>query len=98
VGLAATLKDLSSYDRLQLFELLEEESRHRAELLTMEKELTAAQVDYLQARTENLQKGGGLVTIEANNIEPELQLVLHRIIELTQIAANEQGLEFLIGV
>jgi len=38
------------------------------------------------------------VTIEANNIEPELQLVLHRIIELTQIAANEQGLEFLIGV
>ena len=77
---------------------MELEAQNRAELLAMEKELTKAQVDYLTARTESLAKGGGIVTIEANNIEPELQLVLHRIIELTQYAANEQGLEFLIGI
>jgi len=98
VGMADALSELSSYDRLQLFELLENEARNRAQLLEMEANLTQAQVDYLNARTESLERGGGVVTIEANNIEPELQLVLHRIIELTQIAANEQGLEFLIGV
>jgi len=98
VGLSGALADLSSYDRLQLFDLLEEEAMRRSELLALEKELTQAQVDYLEARTESMQKGGGLVTIEANNLEPELQLVLNRIIELTQIRANEQGLEFLIGI
>jgi hypothetical protein len=98
VGLSGALADLSSYDRLQLFELLEEEALRRSELLALEKELTKAQVDYLEARTESMQKGDALVTIEANNLEPELQLVLHRIIELTQIRANEQGMEFLIGI
>jgi len=97
-GLASSLADLSSYDRLQIFEYMELEAQNRAELLAIERELAEAQVDYLTARTESLQRGGGLVTIEANNIEPELQLVLQRILELTQISANEQGLEFLIGV
>lgn len=96
--LAGSLKDLSSYDRLQIFEYIEEESKRRAELLALETELTAAQVAYLAARTSALQRGGGLVTISADNLEPELQLVLNRIIELTQITANEQGLEFLIGI
>ena len=98
VGLAGSLSGLSGLSRLQVFEFMEEESRNRAELLLLEKEMTTAQVALINARTEALKKGGGLITIEANNIEPELQLVLHRILELTQIEANEQGLEFLIGV
>jgi len=98
VGLAGSLAGLSGLSRLQVFEFMEEESRNRAELLKLEKEMTTSQVALINARTEALKKGGGLITIEANNIEPELQLVLHRILELTQIEANEQGLEFLIGV
>ena len=98
VGLAGSLAGLSGLSRLQVFEFMEEESRNRAELLLLEKEMTTAQVALINARTEALKKGGGLITIQADNIEPELQLVLHRILELTQIEANEQGLEFLIGV
>jgi len=98
VGLAGSLAGLSGLSRLQVFEFMEEESRNRAELLRLEREMTTAQVAMINARTAALERGGGLITIEANNIEPELQLVLHRILELTQIEANEQGLEFLIGV
>ena len=40
------------------------------------------------ARAEALQSGGGLVTITVDNLEPELRLVLSRIIELAKIAAK----------
>ena len=97
-GLAQALDGLSSYDRLQLFDLLDLEAINRAELLAIEKELTQAQVEYLQARTAALKGGKALITIKGENLEPELQLVLNRIIELTQVEATEQGLEFLVGV
>ncbi|GAF99939.1 unnamed protein product, partial [marine sediment metagenome] len=83
IGLAGTLSGLHGLSRLQVFEFMEEEARNRAELLLLEKEMTTAQVALINARTAALEKGGGLITIEANNIEPELQLVLQRILELT---------------
>jgi hypothetical protein len=56
------------------------------------------QMDYIRARTDALNRGDGMITINAQGLEPELELVLHKIIELTQIKANEEGLAFLLGV
>jgi hypothetical protein len=55
-------------------------------------------MDYIRARTDALNRGDGMITINATGLEPELELVLHKIIELTQIKANEEGLAFLLGV
>jgi hypothetical protein len=39
-----------------------------------------------------------MISIKADGLAPELTLVLHKIVELAQIKANEEGLAFLLGV
>jgi len=100
VGLAGELAAFSpgSPGYNEITSALEAQALAQRELVEAEIALSQAQVEYMNARTEALANGQGLITINANNLEPELQLVLHRILELTQIEANEQGLEYLIGV
>ena len=96
--LAKSLGDLTGFDKILIEDILKQEAAQQAELLAIEKALAQTQIDYITAKTNALKQGKGLVTITADNLEPELQLVLHKIIQLTQIQANEEGLEFLIGV
>ena len=96
--LVGSLSGLSASEFLDVTRWIEEENQRRDQLLALETELTKAQVDYLKARTDAIEGGNGLIQIQGDNLEPELQLVLERIIQLTQITANNQGLEFLIGV
>ena len=97
-SLVENLANLTPLERLEIFDYLEREAQIRSELVELEKDLTQSQIDYLDARTQALRTGNALITIRGENLEPELQLVMNRILELTQIEANEQGLEFLIGV
>jgi TP901 family phage tail tape measure protein len=97
-SLADSLGSLSSLARLEVFELMEEESRRRDALLLEQQKLTEAQIKYLAARTDAMKQGDGIITINATGIEAELDMVLRRIIELAQIRANEEGLNFLLGV
>jgi hypothetical protein len=97
-ALAGSLGDISGIARLEIFELMEEEARRRDALLIEQQRLTAAQVAYLEARTRAMEAGQGIITIEANGLEPELELVLQKIIQMTQIRANEEGLSFLLGI
>jgi hypothetical protein len=45
-----------------------------------------------------MEAGQGLITITADGVYPELELVLHKIIELAQVQANAEGMEYLLGV
>src|SRR5574343_568737 len=97
-SLAGSLGDISGLARLEVFELMEAEARRRDALLVEQQRLTAAQIQYLDARTKAMNQGQGIITIEANGLEPELELGLQKIIQMTQIRANEEGLNFLLGV
>ena len=98
VGLASSLGDISSLARLEVFELMEAEAERRDALLVEQQKLTEAQIKYLEARTSALGRGESIITIQDDGLQAELELVLQRIIELTQIRANEEGLNFLLGV
>jgi TP901 family phage tail tape measure protein len=97
-GLAAAFADVGGLARLDIFELMEEESRRRDTLLAEQSKLTAAQIKYLEARAKAMTAGQGIVTISAEGLQPELELVLQKIVQLTQIKANEEGLNFLLGM
>lgn len=98
VGLASSLGSISSLARLEVFELMEKESQRRDALLVEQQKLTEAQIKYLESRTKAMDRGESIITINADGLQAELELVLQRIIELTQIRANEEGLNFLLGV
>ena len=97
VGLSTSLLSAGVYSS-DVFELMEDENRRRNELLIDQQRLTTAQIQYLEARRTAMQRGEGILTINAEGVQPELELVLRRIIELAQIRANEEGLNFLLGV
>jgi hypothetical protein len=77
---------------------MEAESARRDLLLIEQQKLTTAQIAYLEARTKAMQSGQGIITIQAEGLEPELEMVLQRIVQMAQIRANEEGLNFLLGV
>lgn len=91
-------QNLSSSEWLILQRAIEEESRRRAELLELQKELTAKELEFLAAKTAALTSGNGLITIQADGVYPELELVLQKIIELAQVRANEEGFSALLGI
>jgi hypothetical protein len=77
---------------------LESELKIRRELLVLQQGLTAAQIENIKARTDAIKSGAGVITISADGIEPELELVLQKIIKLAQIQANEEGFGMLLGL
>lgn len=96
--LVGDLSGLGASDFLNVTRLIEDENRRRDDLLAQESALTKSQIDYLNARKLKLESGSALVTITGEGLAPELQLVMQRLIELTQVQATEQGLEFLVGI
>jgi len=95
--IVGALNNASGYSALVIQQELEAESRRRDELLIMQRELTAAEIAYTEARTARIEQGGGLITIESSGVYPELDLVLQSIIERAQIQANAEGTAFLLG-
>lgn len=95
--MVGALANVSGYSALVIIEAIEAESRRRDDLLVLQKELTQAEIDLTNARTAKLESGGGLISIEASGVYPELELVLQRIIELAQVRANAEGIGFLLG-
>jgi TP901 family phage tail tape measure protein len=95
--IVGALNDASGYAALIIQKELEKESQRRDALLVLQQDLTAAEIALTEARTKKLESGGGLITIEASGVYPELDLVLQAIIERAQIQANAEGTAFLLG-
>ena len=92
------LSELGALAQLELFEIIEEEMRIRAQLAEQEIKLSDAQIAYLAARTAAMEKGEALINIQMDGIYPELEVIMWEIINRIQIQASEEGLEFLIGL
>jgi hypothetical protein len=85
-------------DYLKIIRLIEQESSRRDELLKLQIKLTDAEIEHIKARTAALKSGKGIITISSEGIEPELEMVLQKIIKLAQIQANEEGFGMLLGI
>lgn len=97
-SITSGFEHLGPLGRSDLMEILRQEMENRANLVEQQRLLTEAEVRYLDEKTRRLAEGGeGLITIQMEGIYPELELVMHKIIERTQIRATQEGLDFLIG-
>lgn len=90
--------DSSALEGVQISKWIEEESRRRDEILTLEKELTQAQVDILNARAKALEKGDALIQVTGEGLEPELEAFMWKILQKIQLRVAEDSASFLLGV
>ena len=68
------------------------------EELQLKRDLTKAVVDQASATTARLNSGQPLISIDAGNLAPELELVFDKILKYTQVKATQQGLSLLVGI
>ena len=95
---AITMQDLDASSWLELSRLMAAESARRDALIASQVKLNDAEAALITKKTSLMEAGQGLITITADGVYPELEMVLHRIIELAQVRANAEGMEYLLGV
>jgi len=87
--------NLSGFDKFTLESGIRKAEKQAAEQLQLQKILTKAQTDNLNARTKILQNGGSTINVLADNLAPELQQVLKSLINNIRVQAINEGLEIL---
>ena len=91
------LGDASRWDRLEIFDQIEQENRRRDEALELQKQLTEAEIKLLRARAESLERGDSLIQIDGAGLAPHLEAFMWEILRAIQVRVNEDGLDLLLG-
>lgn len=77
---------------------IEKESKRRDDALKLQNELTQAQIESIQARTDALQRGESLIQIDGAGLQPHLEAFMWEILQAIQVRVNQDGLDLLLGV
>jgi len=81
-----------------IYDQIQAESRRRDDALKLQKDLTYAEIDNINARTELLRKGEALIKVEAKGLQPQLEAFMWKILESIQVRATSEGANFLLGM
>ncbi len=81
-----------------IYDQIQAESKRRDEVVTMQKNLTAAQIANINARTDLLKKGEAIIKVEAKGLQPQLEAFMFEILKSLQVRATEEGASFLLGI
>jgi TP901 family phage tail tape measure protein len=96
------LGQVGGFYALEQLEIIEKqlkiENERRERALELQAELTRAQIENIEARTEALGNGEALIKIEGDGLEPELEAFMFQILKKIQLKASAEGAEFLLGI
>lgn len=87
--------NLSLRDKFDIQTAAEKQLELQEQSLEQQGKLIEAEVALMNERTRMLRNGGSMINLNADNLAPELQLVLRSLIDHIRLEAVEQGLEIL---
>jgi len=96
--LFGSLTSADTYDKLDIKDQIDLENKRRQEALDLQKQLTEAEIERINAQTQAYSRDGALVTIQGDGLQPELEAFMWKILETIQIRANASFTEYLLGV
>ena len=95
----------SSSGYREMFEIVQDESRRRDEAIAMQREITEAQVelmdaqaDAIRARTEAFDRGDAAIQIDGQGLQPHLEAFMWEILQTIQTRVNAEGYDMLLGI
>lgn len=77
---------------------IEKESKFREEQFALQKKMTEAQIAEMQARTQSMARGDGLIKIDGAGLQPHLEAFMWEILKTIQVRVNRDGLGLLLGM
>ena len=90
--------DADTPEQRAIFRQIDLENKNREKELDLQELLIKAQVRNLEAKTEALREGNGLITIQADGLEPELEAFMMAVLRRVQIKAAEDQSLYLLGL
>lgn len=85
-------------EKWQIEEWIDDQLEIQKQQLELQKKLIDEQIKYYQARTQKLESGDAMIEIKSDGLEPELEMVMWKILEKIQVRVNEEFSEYLLGV
>ena len=97
-GLFGILQEADPFQEGAILRQIKLENENRARELKLQSQLVEAQVRNLDAKTDKLRDGEGLITITADGLEPELEAFMMAVLRRVQIKAAEDQSLYLLGL
>ena len=102
LGLTSTIDEIfkgpSNKARDLITSVIESENKRRDALIQAQIDNLEAQTRALELRNDMISRGDAAIKINMDGVEPELEMIMWKIIERVQIRVNEEAAEFLLGV
>jgi len=89
---------IDSSVRNSLFKQVEIENANRERALTLQADLTQAQIKVLEAQAKQLQGGDALIKVDGAGLKPHLEAIMWELFKAIQVKVNRDGLNMLLGV
>ncbi len=74
------------------------ENKRRQDALDIQRKISQAQIDYLNAQTKAIARGDAMIKIDGAGLQPHLEAFMFEILKKIQTRVNNDGLKFLLGV
>jgi hypothetical protein len=79
-------------------QMIKDQVQIQTDALNLQKELTQAEIDYMNARVEAMQRGDALIQIDGTGLQPHLEAFMFEVLSAIQVRATAEGQEFLVGL
>ena len=89
---------MSSNQQAAVRTQIRNEDKMRRESFELQKQLTEAQIENLNANTDRLNSGDAMISISADGLEPELEAFMWQILDRIKLKATQDQANFLLGL
>ena len=91
------LTNADTYARLKIESQIDIENKRRQEALDLQKKLTEAEIDNINAKTRALDRGDALIKVSGDGLEPYLKSIMFELFKAIRIEVNSDAANFLLA-
>mgnify|MGYP006921306516 CR=1 FL=1 len=97
-SLFGSLSDADSFTQFKIESQIKLENERRQQALDLQRKLTEAEIEKIQAQKDALDRGDGIIKIYADGLEPEIKAFMFKILKLIRIETSRDVSNYLLGL
>lgn len=97
-GLFGSLSSADTYTKLRIIDQIEAENKRRDAALELQKQLTQAEIENIQAKSRALERGDSVIKIDGTGLEPHLNAFMFEVLKAIRVSVNPEFQQYLLGL
>lgn len=87
-----------TFSKLEIIEQIEAENKRRDAALELQRKLTEAEIENVQAKTRALDRGDAIIKVDGSRLAPHIEAIMWEFLKSIEIRANASFPEYLQGL